>query len=159
MFFTGDIIDFDDELEENPDPDPTDAMDADAFEELAQSTNVFTDQPTVNETPEVPEGPVQQTNHTEAGNLEATSTVVIDRFPSRTAGAPIPDMPRAFSAYESREHELPGSVWAPFKSRYDWEVACWAKLHGPSSSAVTKLFDIPEVCASYQSDFKLLIDR
>ncbi|KAH9962900.1 hypothetical protein BC827DRAFT_1129682 [Russula dissimulans] len=30
------------------------------------------------------------------------------------------------------------SVWAPFRSECDWEVASWAKMEGPSSSAVVE---------------------
>ncbi|KAN0131614.1 hypothetical protein V8E53_010456 [Lactarius tabidus] len=37
------------------------------------------------------------------------------------------------------------SVWAPFHSQCDWEIACWAKMHGPSSSAMEELLAIPEV--------------
>ncbi|KDQ06449.1 hypothetical protein BOTBODRAFT_121523 [Botryobasidium botryosum FD-172 SS1] len=37
----------------------------------------------------------------------------------------------------------PGNPFAPFKSKIDWEVARWAKLRGPGSTAVTELFAIP----------------
>ncbi|KAI9429265.1 hypothetical protein H4582DRAFT_1827220 [Lactarius indigo] len=40
---------------------------------------------------------------------------------------------------------LGDAAWAPFRSQCDWEVACWAKMRGPSSSAVTELLAIPEV--------------
>ncbi|KAI9436431.1 hypothetical protein H4582DRAFT_2112092 [Lactarius indigo] len=36
-------------------------------------------------------------------------------------------------------------AWAPFQSQCNWEVACWAKMRGPLSSAVTELLAIPEV--------------
>ncbi|KAI9440325.1 hypothetical protein H4582DRAFT_1796975, partial [Lactarius indigo] len=35
--------------------------------------------------------------------------------------------------------------WAPFRTQCDWEIARWAKLRGPSSSAVADLLAIPEV--------------
>ncbi|KAH9169515.1 hypothetical protein EDB89DRAFT_2115055 [Lactarius sanguifluus] len=37
------------------------------------------------------------------------------------------------------------SIWAPFHSQCDWEIALWAKTCGPTSSALTELLRIPEV--------------
>ncbi|KAI0684824.1 hypothetical protein BC835DRAFT_1461247 [Cytidiella melzeri] len=37
------------------------------------------------------------------------------------------------------------NIYAPFSSRIDWEIACWAKLRGPGSTALTELLRIPEV--------------
>jgi hypothetical protein len=37
------------------------------------------------------------------------------------------------------------SVWAPFVSKIDWEVACWAKLRGPGSTAFSELLNIEGV--------------
>ncbi|KAF9790566.1 hypothetical protein BJ322DRAFT_999138 [Thelephora terrestris] len=34
------------------------------------------------------------------------------------------------------------SEWAPFSTRMDWEVAHWAKLRGPSSTALSELLGI-----------------
>jgi hypothetical protein len=34
------------------------------------------------------------------------------------------------------------SEWAPFSSRMEWEVARWAKLRGPSSTALSELLHI-----------------
>jgi hypothetical protein len=36
-------------------------------------------------------------------------------------------------------------IWTPFTSRMDWEVARWAKLRGPSSTAVSELLAIEGV--------------
>jgi len=41
----------------------------------------------------------------------------------------------------------PDNVWAPFRSKMDWSVAKWAKLRGPSSTAVTELLSIEGVCS------------
>jgi len=77
-------------------PDPANIADTDAFEELAQNNTCFvttnTDQPTINESPHVPEGPEQLPNDMEAGSTGAMPTVVIDHFPSASAGAPIHGM-------------------------------------------------------------------
>ena len=35
--------------------------------------------------------------------------------------------------------------WAPFSTRREWEVARWAKLRGPSSTALTELLEIDGV--------------
>ena len=79
----------------------------------------------------------------EAGNLETMSTVVIDQFPHGSTGAPIPGR----AQQESYQDMDVDTVWAPFNSRCDWVFAQWAKIHGPTSSAVTRLLEIPEVCA------------
>ncbi|KAH9059259.1 hypothetical protein EDB87DRAFT_1577735 [Lactarius vividus] len=54
-------------------------------------------------------------------------------------------MNQGSSAYEAMRNTLGDSVWTPFQSQHDWEVARWAKMRGPSSSAVTELLAIPEV--------------
>ncbi|KAL0957479.1 hypothetical protein HGRIS_001272 [Hohenbuehelia grisea] len=36
-------------------------------------------------------------------------------------------------------------MYAPFASQIDWEIARWAKLRGPGSTALTELLKIPEV--------------
>lgn len=74
---------------------------------------------------------------------------VIETFPSNlgTPGAPIST--HHGHAYEKDRDALDsdarGNPWAPFASQLDWEVARWAKLRGPSSTALTELLKIPEV--------------
>jgi hypothetical protein len=130
--------------------DPTDVVDADAFEELTQnmvhSSLPTHDQPSVDDTLEVPDDPGQPANQTGAGDEGATSVVVVDQFPSGHAGVPIPGMARGSTAYESSQALLADSVWAPFKSQNDWGIAHWAKMRGLTSSAVAELLAIPEVC-------------
>ncbi|KAN0136686.1 hypothetical protein V8E53_005456 [Lactarius tabidus] len=58
--------------------------------------------------------------------------LAIDCF-SPNAGAP------------TSQEALGSSTWALFQSQCNWEVACWAKLRGPTSSAFTDLLAIPEV--------------
>lgn len=38
--------------------------------------------------------------------------------------------------------------WAPFSTRREWEVARWAKLRGPSSTALSELLAIDGVSRS-----------
>jgi hypothetical protein len=52
--------------------------------------------------------------------------------------------PAGYERYASSlgtEEEGP-SEWAPFSSRLEWEVACWAKLRGPGSTALSELLQI-----------------
>ncbi|KAH8978805.1 hypothetical protein EDB86DRAFT_3067224 [Lactarius hatsudake] len=46
--------------------------------------------------------------------------------------------------YQSSHETLRSSIWAPFRSKCDWEIACWAKTQGPTSSAVADILAIPE---------------
>lgn len=49
------------------------------------------------------------------------------------------------------------NVWAPFKSRVDWEIAHWAKMRGPGSTALSELLAIEGVCF-YASFFASDVD-
>ncbi|KAK1226388.1 hypothetical protein PQX77_010633, partial [Marasmius sp. AFHP31] len=46
------------------------------------------------------------------------------------------------------------SLWYPFTSQLDWEVARWAKLRGPGSNAFNELLKIPGVVDSLGLSFK-----
>ena len=57
---------------------------------------------------------------------------------------------RAEPTYEKYERQLrdvygDDNIYAPFASKLDWEVARWAKLRGPGSTATTELLGIDEV--------------
>jgi hypothetical protein len=70
--------------------------------------------------------------------------------PDRNAGAPLPNQTK--TSYETYQDALPNSntvpnVWAPFASKIDWEVARWAKLRGPGSTALSELLRIERVSA------------
>ncbi|KAH9040509.1 hypothetical protein EDB85DRAFT_1858737, partial [Lactarius pseudohatsudake] len=47
--------------------------------------------------------------------------------------------------YQSSHETFGSSIWALFRSKCDWEIACWAKTRGPMSSAVADILAIPEV--------------
>lgn len=130
--------------------DLADAMDMDAFEALSHgdypSTATFPEQATVDDTTGVPE---QEYIQIDAEDSDSESMVVIDQFPFGSPGAPIPGVPQGSSAYQSHLATVPDSIWAPFRSQRDWEVARWAKMRGPTSSAVTDLLAIPAVWACY----------
>ena len=130
-------------------PDPADIADADAFEELAPNGPFFTmttlDQPAIDESPDMPDAPEQPPNGMGAGSAEGMPTVVIDRFPSASAGAPMDNIPRRNSVYESQQGADGDAIWSPFTSQCDWLFARWAKMRGSTSSAVADLLAIPEV--------------
>ena len=67
------------------------------------------------------------------------SGVVIDVFPYGSPGATIA------GPCEDMDHVVPESIWYPFRSQCDWELALWAKTRGSTSSAVSDLLAIPEV--------------
>lgn len=43
------------------------------------------------------------------------------------------------------------NVWAPFGSKVDWEMARWAKMRGPGSTALTELLSIEGVSTQLDS--------
>ena len=60
---------------------------------------------------------------------------------------PEPQMKHVYKVYQDHL-QLGGSetnAWAPFKSKMDWEIAHWAKLHGPGSTAVLELLSTNSV--------------
>jgi hypothetical protein len=70
---------------------------------------------------------------------------IIVRFPYGNAGAPIANAEAGgHHAYKNKIHD-PQSYWAPFKSKMEWEIARWAKLRGPGSTAFDDLLRIEGV--------------
>ena len=128
--------------------DYANVTDADAFEAGDYpSMAIFPDdQANVNDATGAPE---QEDIQIDVENSAAGSTIVIDQFPFGSPGAPIPGVPEGFSTYQSCMASHPDSIWAPFLSECDWEFARWAKMRGPTSTAVTDLLAIPGVWAQY----------
>ncbi|EIN04772.1 hypothetical protein PUNSTDRAFT_75804 [Punctularia strigosozonata HHB-11173 SS5] len=101
------------------------------------------------------DGPPDLSNYDAAGHAAAeqnvSSSVRIDRFPGR-AGKPLQN--KTTTSYEAYSDQLgdhtvardtDADLYHPFKSRIDWEIARWAKLRGPSSTAFTELLGIDGV--------------
>jgi hypothetical protein len=136
--------------------DLADQLDAEALEALQQLSNlpptnfgmasshpkidVFND--TQSSAPPPPHSGVTVNSET---SQSAGSHVIIDLFPFGQPGVPIPTMQQSSSVYEATHNSLGNSIWAPFQSQIDWEFAHWAKMCGPTSTAVTDLLAIPEV--------------
>lgn len=142
-----------------------DVADANTYEALSRCQ----DPPPPNSTTQAPSAPLpppsshpDATDHPDYSVAAVTGlmagcetpVLIVDSFPSGSAGAPIADgSPNCMgpgSAQELPRH----NIWAPFRSQQDWEIARWAKRHGTTSSAVTELLAIPEVCIPDESCFR-----
>jgi hypothetical protein len=127
--------------------DPADMRDADALETLSQGINILPGRESTSEPPSavISDDPDQPSTWIETGEFGGAQAVIIDRFPFGSPGAPI-EGPHENAAMIVPNVTAPGGPkWAPFRSQCDWEVAHWAKMRGPTSSAVTDLLAIPEV--------------
>lgn len=132
--------------------DYADTADANAFEILLQQDTSIAVYPETDhssgdlssEQPPTPARSAPLVIQTEPG--ETSLNVVVKHFPHGRPGAPVTSIPQGSSIYESTQDRLGESLWAPFHSECDWEVARWAKMRGPTSTAMTELLAIPGVC-------------
>lgn len=85
----------------------------------------------------------------QATAAEACSDVFVEHFTLGLAGQPIPNRDQPKSDYDKYQRQFAGpngaSIYQPFASKADWEIARWAKVHGITSSAVSDLLGIEEV--------------
>ena len=146
-------ITYDADPADGDDLDAADVTDANAFQELSRgdghlmATNaceIAADRPS-----DIPEDTAEQSIEFES-NFSRTSSVVVEVFPFGNPGAPIPGMPPGCSLDVQFQHTQGDSSWAPFQSQRDWDIACWAKTHGTTSSAVDEFLAIPQVCAAVE---------
>ena len=89
--------------------------------------------------------------------IDSPAQLTVDSFPSGSPGAKILDPLQEHAACQSQERDRLSSIWAPFRSSCDWNVALWAKTRGPTSTALTELLQIPEVRTSHTRIIVLLI--
>jgi len=135
--------------------DLADIVDADAFEDLTQglvySTAGLASPPVVSATPEEPVDPDDGDIMAMSGTSEMSDTMptLIDTFPFGSAGAPVSNTPQGASGYGSSQLTSEETIWMPFWSQCNWEVAHWAKTCKATSSAVTRLLGIPGVCGNF----------
>jgi len=65
------------------------------------------------------------------------------QFPDPRAGEPVGSAPPTHNVYAtSLGNPSPSNPYSPFASKIDWEVAQWAKLHGPSCTSFADLLKI-----------------
>lgn len=91
-------------------------------------------------------------------HLRRPKTFIV-RFPGPHAGAPVNGQ-REQSPYDQYQHmtDVDGfNLYAPFTSRIDWEVAKWAKMRGPGSTAVTELLQIDDVSIDVSPALSIII--
>ena len=70
-----------------------------------------------------------------------------ESFPGRHAGMPTSSGNASPACFGHEDEPMPSeNPWAPFNSKLDWEIARWAKLRGPGSTAVSDLLSIDGVC-------------
>ncbi|RPD72984.1 hypothetical protein L226DRAFT_524416 [Lentinus tigrinus ALCF2SS1-7] len=85
-------------------------------------------------------------------HLRAKTFVV--PFPGHYAGKP-GNQDREPSAYEKYARRTSAdNLYYPFASKLDWEVARWAKMRGPGSTAVTELLEINDLVQLLGLSFK-----
>lgn len=141
------------------------ALDADTLELLDQTTVEPTNhfgavtpeqEPPVDLSSSLPAPEGQEQSN--AGADMEPHLLTIDRFPFGRPGAVLTgNLSQDPCQASGSQGVSPGSVWAPFRSHSDWAIARWAKMRGPSSSAVTELLSIPGVCELYFPFILLLI--
>jgi hypothetical protein len=77
--------------------------------------------------------------------MQLCSEPVVVKFPNPNAGASIgTDGNSGYHDYQTKVKNS-GSSWAPFKSKMEWEIARWAKIRGPGSTAFDELMQIQGV--------------
>ncbi|KAJ7140543.1 hypothetical protein C8R43DRAFT_954828 [Mycena crocata] len=69
------------------------------------------------------------------------------------AGAPLRQGEPGYERYKANLGD-PANAWAPFASKLDWEMAQWAKLRGPGSTAFTDLLKIEGITDRLGLSFK-----
>jgi hypothetical protein len=134
--------------------DTADALlDADIFESLVQNFNCSSTPGPIQPTPpdQTPADGSQPSDpappppaHIEYGDSDSP-TVVVDHFPHGNPGAPISEAHQGRHIYQMSQDLFGPSLWAPFCSQRDWQIAHWAKTRGPTSSALGDLLAIPNV--------------
>lgn len=115
--------------------------------------------------PPVSVNPVPLNRHESHNRLSQKPIIrLFNDRPDRNAGAPLENLTK--TSYETYQDALPKAnavpnVWAPFASKIDWEIARWAKLRGPSSTALSELLRVEgvsvlsSVLGRLDTDFRL----
>jgi hypothetical protein len=91
----------------------------------------------------------------EASDLDTTLTAFIKKFPFGRPGAP------TVAPHTTGSGVTPSgdSIWAPFSSQREWEIAEWAKTEHMTASAFTKLLALTEVREYDRSSVSRLIQH
>ncbi|KAJ7501988.1 hypothetical protein B0H11DRAFT_2188562 [Mycena galericulata] len=76
-----------------------------------------------------------------SGEEQVRQQPIIVQFTDGDAGAPLRRGEAGYERYKAGSGD-PTNIWAPFTSKLEWELARWAKLRGPGSTAFTDLLKI-----------------
>lgn len=76
------------------------------------------------------------------------------KFPGRQAGAIYSREAANLNDEYMTKIGNPENIFAPFSSQMEWEIARWAKLRGPSSTAFTELMKIDGVSVKFEQFFE-----
>ncbi|KAJ7501282.1 hypothetical protein B0H11DRAFT_2373354 [Mycena galericulata] len=79
-----------------------------------------------------------------SGEEQVRQQPIIVQFTDGDAGAPLRRGEAGYERYKAGSGD-PTNIWAPFTSKLEWELARWAKLRGPGSTAFTDLLKISGV--------------
>lgn len=85
-----------------------------------------------------------QSLRNEAEKVLSNEPKVVVKFGGQ-AGKILPSKNLAHRELYSQAIGMSDNMFAPFSSRLEWEIARWAKLRGPSSTAFTELMNIKGV--------------
>ncbi|KAJ6573665.1 hypothetical protein B0H10DRAFT_2236943 [Mycena sp. CBHHK59/15] len=77
----------------------------------------------------------------DAAERQVHGSAIIVEFTDGDAGAPLRKGEPGYERYR-KDIGDPDNIWAPFASKLEWELARWAKLRGPGSTAFTDLLKI-----------------
>ncbi|KAI0040537.1 hypothetical protein FA95DRAFT_1549668 [Auriscalpium vulgare] len=94
----------------------------------------------------LPENRAREEGFVRDGERQRRDKRNVVHFPG-LAGAPIAQpAPGTYDQHAARlpPHD-PSNEWAPFSNKLEWEIARWAKLRGPTSTAFTELLQIEGV--------------
>ena len=142
--------------------DPIDATDANTFEILSQeqaqdhSFHPVTPECGLSSGPRLSTPPLDNPiePNPKVCNSETRPTVFIKSFPCGHPGTPVTGTSQT-SPFESAHNGLGNSEWAPFESQCDWKIVRWAKMEGPTSTALMELLAIPEVWEYSQTFYSI----
>ncbi|KAH9162396.1 hypothetical protein EDB89DRAFT_2079746 [Lactarius sanguifluus] len=135
--------------------DTADITDADVYEQLTHNAQYFAAYPEQEHSVEQASPAQSQSiepQHpppispicSKPDDLNPLPELIVNRFPYGSAGVPVPGVHQGLLLHWTSLEGLSTSIWAPFRSQCDWEFAHWAKMCGPTSSAVAALLAVPQ---------------
>ena len=90
-----------------------------------------------------------RTNDQTRAGVDAHCGIFIECFAPSSAGKPITNQDKPDNDHDIYWRQLARpdctSIYHPFASQIDWEIAHWAKVHGITSSAVSELLGVKGV--------------